>query len=302
MKSRNGHKWHGALRRKIVKGTIVAGLLTVALPAMAVLDGRDIIGPHEYDLPVHFKPFNVFVQYGDFDNGSSVWDKTGNKVGGAHTQTIVGLSKYVRFWVPDWAPDIGLAYEIIVPEVSVRSTSLHTSAAGISDPLTGPAVWFNPINTENFKITLGQDFLIQVPVGDSAVGGGDAWHLNSAFLYNIDYYKWNLVGDVGILAPLSNSAATATRPGLHFYLDADLAYQVLPWLAPFVAATYETNGSTNDLSGAVVAPRGRETLIGGGVYIPTFPNQSITLRYSKGISGTNHAATNEIGIKYVYVW
>jgi len=24
-----------------------------------------IIGPHEYDLPVDFKPFNVLVQYGD---------------------------------------------------------------------------------------------------------------------------------------------------------------------------------------------------------------------------------------------
>ena len=34
-------------------------LLSISLPAVAQIT-LDVIGPHEYDLPVGFKPFNIF--------------------------------------------------------------------------------------------------------------------------------------------------------------------------------------------------------------------------------------------------
>lgn len=290
----------------ILKVVLTAGLVCVTLPAMAIDDGRDIIGPHEYDLPTNFEPFDIFVQYFDFNNGGNTWDSAGNKAPGPHTQELIGISKYVHFWVPDWAPNIGLGYEVLLPEVGIRTAATPTvpgsSSGGLSDPLTGPVIWFKPIKTENLDITLGQDFFLQVPVGDSSVGGGDVWHINTAFLYNIDYYKWSLVGDVGVIAPLSTSTNTGTRPGMDTYLDALLSYKLFSHLEPFVGTTYETIGSTRNLSTAMVQPRGHETLVSGGFYIPMFAKQSIAVRYSRGISGENHSVTSEFGIRYIIAW
>ena len=46
-----------------------------------------IIGPHEYDLPVDFKPFNVLVQYGDGNAAGHSYNSLGQRKsnGGSHT-------------------------------------------------------------------------------------------------------------------------------------------------------------------------------------------------------------------------
>ena len=72
-------------------------LLTLCAALAAPLSAQaqvtlDVIGPHEYDLPVGFEPFNVFVQYATFQDGARVWDARGDdKRAAAKTRTIVGL-------------------------------------------------------------------------------------------------------------------------------------------------------------------------------------------------------------------
>ncbi|HIE72621.1 MAG TPA: hypothetical protein EYP98_22045, partial [Planctomycetes bacterium] len=93
----------GSVRVSRAKKSILAALfLAVASPAHAQII-FDVIGPHEYDLPVDFEPFNVFVQYGYVQNDSKFWDSNGNKVAGSGARRTVGLSKYVHFWTPECA-------------------------------------------------------------------------------------------------------------------------------------------------------------------------------------------------------
>src|SRR6185369_1456507 len=68
-----------------------AGLFAASLPAAAQVT-FDVIGPHEYDLPVDFKPFNVFVQYADFQSTTQVWNGNGDKKNTQDTDLTVGLS------------------------------------------------------------------------------------------------------------------------------------------------------------------------------------------------------------------
>jgi len=90
------------------------GLLAASLPAAAQVT-FDVIGPHEYDLPVDFKPFNVFVQYADFQRTTEVWNSGGDKKNSPDTDLTVGLSKYVHFWTPESNRNIGLATELCPP-------------------------------------------------------------------------------------------------------------------------------------------------------------------------------------------
>ena len=96
-----------------VRRVVAALLLTLGagltLPAAAQTT-FDVIGPHEYDLPVDFQPFNVFVQYAYMQRNNRSFDGSGNRVKGSGSDALVGLSKYVRFWTPDFNRKIGLAW------------------------------------------------------------------------------------------------------------------------------------------------------------------------------------------------
>lgn len=67
-------------------------------PAQAANITFAVIGPHEYELPVNFDPFNVFVQYGLQNYASQAYDNSGGLVRGSKQSLFVGLSKYVYFW------------------------------------------------------------------------------------------------------------------------------------------------------------------------------------------------------------
>lgn len=304
------YKARTARRARVLKTALAGGIcalcLMAAQPAMSAGVGRDIIGPHEYDLPTPgFEPFNVFVQYANYGLDGEVWNESGDRVETQPTNTFIGLSKYVHFWTPDWAPSIGLAYEVLIPEVSIRQEPHNgtpgVTASGFGDLITGAAIWFNPVDTDNVKFTLGYDFLITVPVGDVEVGGGDRWNINSAVLYNLNYYKWNLTGDFGLVTPLTESTATDSRPGTVYYTDHVLSYAVAAHAQPFVGLTYEYVASTDNDVTNVTTPSGHETVLSAGLYLP-FGLKSFTLRYSRGVSGESHKATNEIGFRFIYVF
>ena len=153
----------------------------------------DVIGPGEYNLPVDFEPFNVFVQYATVQDNDKVRDADGDKVDGPGTQTLVGLSKYVRFWSPEGNRSIGLAYEIIVPEIGVRDTDSGAYSGGLGDPLTGFAVWYKPSDGSTFGL---QSFM-QIPVGTSAVSDTN-WKNLTSFLWNWRIGKLQIDGDAGV--------------------------------------------------------------------------------------------------------
>ena len=161
------HEKGGAPRRcLLLAAAAVLGL--AATPARADHITFAVIGPHEYDLPVDFQPFNVFVQYGDNNVGNLAFNNYGGIVHGNDDNSFVGLSKYVFFWCFPNITNIGFAYEVITPEVGVTGPGTGEGVRGIGDTLTGPAMWFKP--TPNS--TLGVQNFLQVPVGMPRVTNG----------------------------------------------------------------------------------------------------------------------------------
>ncbi|NMF87777.1 transporter [Aromatoleum petrolei] len=270
------------------------------LAAMAALCGPiapaqaqttfDVIGPHEYELPVGFKPFNVFVQYAYVQRNNKAFDDDGDRVKGSGANTTVGLSKYVRFWTPESNPSIGLAYEVIVPEIGVKDRSTSSQVSGIGDPLTGFAIWYKPTPSS----TLGFQSFVQIPVGNDSVSDSN-WKNLSSLLWDVrltDKLGWT--ADAGFV--FQNEKKDGSRPGTTFHTNHRLGYRVNGLLEPFVAVDYERSrkSSTVDSSHALDA--------GVGLMFHTFDNQSITLRYSKSIEGENHSFNNSVNLKYAYVW
>lgn len=250
----------------------------------------DVIGPHEYELPTGFKPFNVFVQYGYVQDNKRVYDDKGDKVEGSGSQAIVGLSKYVRFWTPEGNPNIGLAWEVIVPEISVRDGRAGTQASGIGDPLTGFAIWMKP----TAESTFGFQSFVQMPAGSTEVSDRN-WKNLSSFLWDVRLpagFGWT--ADAGYV--FQGKRSDGLHPGNSFHTNQRLGWRANALLEPFVAFDYENAQSRGTL------PSSRATDLGAGLMFHTFDNQSITLRYSASVNGRNHAANNSLNLKYAYVW
>ena len=294
----SGRAGSDALTRPIRKAAPIVALAALAAvaPAQAQVT-LDVIGPHEYDLPVDFKPFNVFVQYATFQDGDRQWDGDGDRRRAAKTRTIVGLSKYVRFWTPESNPKIGLAYEIIVPEVGVRNSDARSSASGIGDPITGFAAWYKPSPAS----TLGIQSFMQLPVGDSDIGGGDVWKNLTSLFWDVQMGRLTYTADAGFVFFGESTAADAT-PGTLFHTNHRLGYQIDDAIEPFLALDYERQQGWRNRAAGVKLPDSHETTAGLGVMFKYYGNQSITVRYSRGIDGESHGATDSFNLKYVYAW
>lgn len=253
----------------------------------------DVIGPREYELPVDFEPFNVFVQYATVQENDRVFDADGDRVDGSGSQLISGLSKYVRFWSPESNRKIGVAWEIIVPEVAIRNRGAAEGdrhISGLGDPLTGFAIWYKA--APNF--TLGFQSFVQVPVGTDRVSDTNWKNLSSVF------WDWRIgekagwTGDAGFV--WQSERDSGFKPGLTWHTNNRLAWRATNRLEPFIGIDYEhTSGNDGaEDSWALDA--------GPGLMIHTFKNQSITLRYSTSLDGENHSVNDSFNLKYAYVW
>lgn len=273
----------------LVRTAIAAALCATGLSAHAQIS-RGFIGPHEYALPVGFKPFNIVVQYATLQDTKDVWNANGDKIGGQDTSLFVGLTKYVHLWTPESHPSIGLAWEVIVPEVDVRDRVQRTSNSGLGDPITGFAAWFKP--RDNW--TLGTDFFLQVPVGNKDVGGGDRWNVIGSLIWDGQFGKVNYTGNLGYNLP--GPANALPRPGALWHLNNRLGYRVSELVEPYVGLDYEHQYSRD------AAPANHETGAALGVMFHLDPKSSVALHYEKGIEGENRPVSNNLNLRFVYVW
>ncbi|KON64407.1 hypothetical protein KOEU_21500 [Komagataeibacter europaeus] len=100
----------------LLRITIPSIMLFCASGAHAADVTLGIIGPHEYDLPVDFKPFNVLVQYGDGNAAGNSYNSLGQRKPGGGSHTWSGMTKYVHFRSFDAIPHVGFAFELIQTE------------------------------------------------------------------------------------------------------------------------------------------------------------------------------------------
>ncbi len=170
------------------------GLLGLALPqapARAADITFAVIGPREYELPVNYKDFFAFVQYGQFNSSSQYFDARGNLTGQPRQDLGVGLSKFVYFTTFDSLPGVGIALEAILPEVylNVRGSG---DQGGFGDTIWGAAVWIKP----NDNSTLGFQSFLQAPIGTPNFTNNYYANYSSVFL-DIQSERFSFTSDYG---------------------------------------------------------------------------------------------------------
>lgn len=251
----------------------------------------DVIAPREYDLPVGFEPFNVVVQYAYIQNNDKAWGASGNKIAGSGTEQIVGLTKYVRFWTPHFSNKVGLAWEVIQPEIGVRDSGTGTFAGGFGDTITGFAGWIKPTQNSTFGI---QSF-VQIPIGDSSVSDTN-WKNLTSFLWDVRLpYNFGWTADAGWVWQ-GKRADNGLTPGTTFHTNQRFGWKFGGWIEPFLALDYEHTEASDGIPASWA-------LDGGvGVKIDTYKNHAVALRYSRGLDGKNHSFTDSWNLQYLVVW
>ena len=278
---------------------LVATLLVYSSTVVAAGIPLSVIEPHEYALPVNYESFNAVAQYTYVQTDNMAFDSTGKKVGGPGTFTVVGFTKYVRFFTFKSLPDVGIAWEYLQPEISVQKQGV--SATGFGDPLTGLAVWMKP--TKNS--TLGLQSFLSIPAGSDAVSD-KTWGSLTTIIGDLQLGDVNVDGQVGYIhkSTRHQTGANDQDTGDTFHTNLRLGYRAHQYLEPFIATDYQTTGSTTDVvTGTAVADSASNELSCGGGLMVHFSNPlSLAMRYDYGIDGKNTTLTNAFHFKIVYIW
>lgn len=254
-----------------------------------------VIAPHEYELPVNYDDFSVFVQYNQFNSTNKFYNDNGKLVDapGGRQNLYVGLSKYVYFTTFDAMPNVGWAFEAIVPEVHVGLKNAN-NLNGVGDPIFGFATWIKP--TANS--TLGVQSFMQVPIGMKEVTN-NYWNNLSSVLFDIQWEKISFVGDVGVVIPFAEekSKLASFKPGDSFHTNLRWGYKfddkTIP-LEPFFALDYQANRTSRFAGANVPGTKGHDLSIGGGVLWKIDDQFSFAVHYSHSIDGRNVAPTNAV--------
>lgn len=259
----------------------------------------DVISPHEYGFPVNYESFNAFAQYGYYQHDSKSFDSNGKTVTGPGTDTAVGLSKYVRFFSIKSLPDVGFAYLVFLPEISVQAPGV--SVNGLGDPLTGPAAWIKP--TKNS--TVGFQTYLQVPVGTKEVSDR-TWANISTIFWDWQLGDFNVDGDFGaqFKSVRHTTGANDVDPGSTLFSNLRLAYRAHKYFEPYFSVDYQTTGTSKDKVTGVNVPdsANNETAVGGGIMFHFSDTINLSTRYTYGVDGKNTPVTNALNFKFTYIW
>lgn len=281
------------------------GLMNLSLPqapAWAADITFAVIGPREYELPVNYKDFFAFVQYGQFNSSSQYFDARGNLTSQPRQDLGVGLSKFVYFTSLDSLPGVGIALEAILPEVylNVRGSG---DQGGFGDTIWGAAVWIKP--TENS--TLGFQSFLQAPIGTPNFTNNYYANYSSVFL-DIQSERFSFTSDYGGIfrGEQATPGQPRVNPGMTFHTNLRLGYKLnepkFP-VEPFLALDYQYNTASDLALSHLIIPNshGQDLALGGGLAWFYDPKQSITVRYSRSVYGVNMTPTNAVYLKYVFI-
>lgn len=277
----------------VIKGVAVAALCAGATVANAQVT-RGFIGAHEYALPdpAGMKPWNVFVEYTTFQKTGKVWNDSGSKKSSDDIETFVSLSKFVHFW--EITNGVGIAWELIVPKVSVQNRDTDSGVSGIADLLTGPAFWIKP--NENW--TLGTDMaFVQVPVGDRDLRA-TRWNVVASVFWDAQYDKFNYTGNLGatIMGPAESKAVPDAAKANQYYFNNRFGYRVSKLVEPYVGVDYQWQNSEG------TANRAYELAGAAGVMFHLAPHYHLSVHYQGGIDGKNMPVSNNLNVRFAYVF
>ncbi|MBO1360149.1 transporter [Acetobacter sacchari] len=260
-----------------------------------------VIGPHEYDLPVDFKPFNVFVQYGDGNAAGNTYDGQGSRRGTGGSHTWVGLSKYVHFRSFEAIPKVGFAFELIQAESFTLANG--TNYGGLGTTIPGFASWFKP----NSHSTFGFQTFMQSPSGTRDATASHYWSNISSFLFDYEWKHFSFDGDLGAVTSVTSrhlKNQNSYTPGTSFFTNLRFSWKATKLLEPFFAFDWQNVAGIYDKTQKMYVSdsSSREVAGGMGVMLNLSKSVSLTMRYSHSIEGRNVPETNAYYMKFVYLW
>ena len=260
-----------------------------------------VIGPHEYELPVNFKDFDAFVQYGEFNTTDRTFTSNGGLTKTTDQGLNVGFTKLVRFITFDGLPNVGFAPEAIVPEIQ-SSVSGKANQYGIADPIFGGATWIKP----NKDSTFGFQTFIQAPIGSSNFTNNYYDNI-STILYDYQAKHWDLTGDTGGIFRSDQRVPGMDRvdPGTTFFTNLRIGWKLnqpqIP-IEPFFALDYEYDTHQTDLvTGLLTNGHSEDLALGAGGVITINDKYNLTIRYSRSVYGVNEVQTNSVWVKFVSI-
>lgn len=261
---------------------------TVATDSHAAT-GRSFIAPHEYALPSDVPDgFDVFLVYGYMERGDQMFDTKGDKHRSDRIESTVSLLKYSRGWTLESNPNFGYAWELIVPVSGTRNRSARTTASGIGDPIVAPYIWYKLSE----QVTVGTDLLFQLPVGDSEVGGGDAWKFTNSLFVDVQLGRLNYTGDVIWNFPGTSTLAD-TKAGKSWSTEHLFGYRVSSLVEPYIGVAYEYQQSSS------INLANSETDVMGGVMFH-FKSSSAAFHLLHTVDGKNRLAENSLNMRLVW--
>lgn len=262
-----------------------------------------ILGPREYELPVNYKDFTVFVQYGQVNRTAQFFDNNGNLTRQPQQTLGVGLSKFVYFTTFDALPGVGFAIEAILPEVYFSQRG-GPDQFGAGDTIWGFATWIKP--TENS--TLGFQSFIQAPIGTDNFT--NRYYANySSILFDHQSKYFSFTGNVGGVFRGNQDpvpGGVRVNPGTTFHTNLRLGYKLdipsVP-IEPFLALDYQYNTVTRVTATNAPIPfsNNQDFALGAGLAFLYDPKQSFTIRYSRSVFGQNTSPTDAVYLKFVYI-
>ncbi|MFT8777098.1 MAG: transporter [Gluconacetobacter liquefaciens] len=291
--------------RRLKKNVSAGAICLLALGSVRSVHASDItfavIGPHEYDLPVNFDPFNVLVQYGDGNAAGHSYDSSGARVpaGGSHTWT--GLTKYVHFRSFEAIPNVGFAFELIQASSYVLANG--QSYGGLGTTIPGFAAWFKP----NARSTFGFQTFMESPSATRDALASHNWTNITSFLFDYEWEHFSFDGDLG-----ATVAATSTHlrqqhsytTGQSFFSNLRFGWKASAAMEPFFAFDWQNTGGLydNTFNQYVQNSSTREVALGTGIMFNLSKKSSLTLRYAHSVEGRNVPETNAYYVKFVYLW
>ncbi|NHO32938.1 transporter [Acetobacter fallax] len=290
-------EWLRAIQTLAATG-VVALLSTTATRAADI--NLAIIGPHEYDLPVDFKPFNVFVQYGNGNVADNSYNSLGNRNPGGGSHTWSGLSKYVHFRSFDAIPHVGFAFEVLQAESFTLANGKNFGGLGAT--IIGPAAWFKP----NKHSTFGIQTFVQTPSGTRDALSTGYWANISTFIFDYEWEHFSFDGDAGAIAGVEKhkQGEHTYSPGVIFVTNLRFSWKATKLIEPFFAFDWQNVKGTYDrtISQYVDNSGSREVALGVGIMFNIAKNLSFTARYSHSVEGRNIPESNAYYGKFVYLW
>ncbi|MBI1921958.1 MAG: transporter [Geobacter sp.] len=294
----NKSKYIGS-RKTIVSAAIFLFFFMHAANVNASGIPLNVIGPHEYALPVNYDSFNAIVQYGFLQTDNMAYDNNGHRGSGPGTTTAVGLTKYVHFFTVKSLPDVGLAWEIVLPEISVQKPGF--SASGIGDPLPGFAAWIKPSKNS----TLGLQSFLSVPVGSDAVSD-KTWGSLTTIIGDVQLGDLDICGHTGYIfkSTRHQTGVNDVDPGSTFHANLRFGYRAHKYLEPFLGVDYQVTGSSKDeVTGQkIVNSNSNETALGAGMMLNFTDSMNLTARYDYGVEGKNTPVSNSLNFKFAFIW